>query len=122
MKFEDATLCVLLDRLDLLKRKPNIEQDYTDYKQNLTMNGITATDVVLKKMKGMPIKWVRNDFPYDVDGTRHYLIWSTTPLDNEQIDDIAKRHVKGREFIRFVNPMNLRSIRDLWHAHVIVKM
>ena len=122
MKFEDAKMCVILDRLDLLIRKQDTEQKYTEYKSNLQMNGLTPGDVIQKKMKDLPIKWARNDFPCDVEETRHYVIWSTHPLENERIDEIAMKHVNGREYIRFVNPMNMRSVKDIWHAHVIVKM
>lgn len=122
MKFEDAKLCVLLNRLDLLSRKRYVEEEYKKYKKNLAMNGITASDVIIKNMKKASVKWTRNDFPYDVENTRHYLVWSTAPLEMQQIDEITRKRVNGREYLRFVNPVNLRSVKDLWHAHVLVKM
>jgi len=120
MIWEDAKMCVLLDRLDLFSRKKNVLEKYNQYCDVLNRNGVTVSDVITKKMKGRPIAWMRNEYPYDVDDTRHYLIWSTYQLSNERIEEIATRHAQGRKFICFVNPSYLQSVKDIWHAHVII--
>lgn len=120
MILEDAKMCVLLDRLDLFTRKKEVLEKYNQYREALNRNGVSVSDVIAKKMKGRPIAWMRNEYPYDVDNTRHYLIWSTYQLSNEKIKEIATRHAQGRNFICFVNPKYLRSVENIWHAHVII--
>jgi len=113
-------MCVLLNRLDLFTRKKEVLEKYNQYCDALNRNGVTVSDVITKKMEGRPIAWMRNEYPYNVDNTRHYLIWSTYQLSNEKIKEIATRHAQGRKFICFVNPEYLRSVKDIWHAHVII--
>jgi hypothetical protein len=122
MKWEDAKMCIVLDRLDLLRRSPDVLRQYNEYRQNLATNGINIRDVILNKMRKRPVKWMKNDYPYNVEGTKHYLIWSMTPLENDLIRDFADKYTGGREYLTFVNPEHLKSIPDIWHAHVLVKM
>ncbi|APC25687.1 hypothetical protein BST79_gp174 [Only Syngen Nebraska virus 5] len=122
MKWDDAKLCIAFDRLDLFRRSPDVLRQYNEYRQNLDDNGINIRDVILNKMRKRPVKWLRNDYPYNVEDTRHYLIWSMTPLDNDLVRDFADKYTGGREYLTFVNPIHLKSIPDIWHAHVLVKM
>jgi Protein of unknown function (DUF3605) len=59
-----------------------------------------------------------NIFPYNVkDGIYHYLIWSLNELDNSQIEEtLEKNDLKGA--IYFVNSMEHRSVKGVWHTHV----
>jgi len=120
MRWEDACMCVLLGRFDLFSRSKEVASKYDEHKSALQQNKITMEDVILRKMKGADITWIRNDFPYDVAGTRHYVVWSTMPLTDEKIREVALLRVGGREFIQFVNPDERRSVKKLWHAHVLV--
>lgn len=122
MRWDDAKLCAILDRHELFSRSKPVLEKYDEYKSTLVQNKINIEDVIFKNMKGANIKWMRNAFPYDVDGTRHYLLWSSIPLTNDKINEIASTHAGGREFLCFVNPGELRSVKGLWHAHCIVKM
>ncbi|AGE48483.1 protein of unknown function (DUF3605) [Paramecium bursaria Chlorella virus AN69C] len=122
MKWEDAKMCIALDRLDLLRRSPDVLRQYNEYRQNLASNGINIRDVILKKMRKRLVKWMKNDYPYNVEGTKHYLIWSMTPLENYFIRDFADKYTGGREYLTFVNPEHLKSIPDIWHVHVLVRM
>lgn len=122
MLWSDAKLCAILDRHDLFYRSKSVLEKYDEYKMALEQNKINIEDVIRKKMKGANTLFMRNAFPYDVDGTRHYIIWSQLPLNNDQIHDISSRHAGGREFLCFVNPDELQSVKGLWHAHCILKM
>lgn len=121
MLWSDFKMCVTLGRFDLLSRSPSMRSKYEQYKDALHQNNIAIEDVIVKKMRGAPVKWMRNAFPYDVDGTRHYVIWSATPLKIEEIREIASFRTGALEFVAFVNPSEYRSIKRLWHAHVLVK-
>jgi len=122
MKWDDAKLCIAFDRLDLFRRSPEVLRQYNEYRQNLDDNGINIRDVILNKMRKRPVKWLRNDYPYNVEDTRHYLIWSMTPMENDLIRDFADKYTGGRDYLTFVNPEYLKSIPDIWHAHVLVRM
>jgi tRNA U38,U39,U40 pseudouridine synthase TruA len=120
MLWDDAKMCILLDRLDLFTRKPDILKKYHEYLNAMQRNGISVADIIIKKMGNHPIAWMRNEYPYDVEGTTHYLIWSTEPLSSDKINEIAAKHAGSREFIQFVNPENLKSVKEVWHAHVFI--
>jgi hypothetical protein len=120
MLFDDAKWCVLLDRLDLFRRTQDVQKEYDKYVQSITRNGISVSDVIVKKMDGHRIAWMRNEYPYNVNNAAHHLIWSTEPLSDEKIVEIATNHAGGREFVRFVNPPKLKSVPDMWHCHVLI--
>jgi len=122
MRWDDAKLCAILDRHDLFSRSKPVLEKYDEYKSALDRNQIKIEDVIRKNMKGAPIKWMRNAFPYDVDGTRHYLIWSVVPLTKEKIQEVALMHVGTMDYFVFVNPEELQSVNGLWHAHCLIKM
>lgn len=65
----------------------------------------------------------RNDFPYSWDdGMEHYLLWSNQEVpDNEIGGYIQKLMPQPTKAVWFVNPAELKSIPEIWHAHVIVK-
>ena len=121
MLWDDAKMCIVLDRLDLFRRSKEVMAKYQEYIMAVNRNGTSVRDIIMKKMMGRPIAWMKNEFPYDVKGAVHYLICSDTPLSDERIREIAGRHAVGREFVTFVNPDHLRSVKDLWHAHVLIK-
>lgn len=121
MRWDDSKICVILGRLDLFSRSPEVTENYDRYRSALYQNKINIEDVIENKMQGASFKWMRNAFPYDVDGTRHYVIWSVTPLSTEKIREIAFLRVGGLEFVHFVNPGELQSVKKLWHAHILVK-
>ena len=121
MLWSDAKLCAILDRHDLFSRSKPVLEKYEEYKSALEQNQIKIEDVIRKNMKGAPIKWMRNAFPYDVDESRHYLIWSEVPLTKEKIQEVASMHTGTMDYFCFVNPEELQSVTGLWHAHCLVK-
>ena len=121
MLWSDAKLCSILERYDLFSRSKPVLEKYEEYRSALERNQIKIEDVIRKNMKGENIKWMRNAFPYDVDESRHYLIWCEVPLTKEKINEIALMHVGTMEYFCFVNPEELQSVNGLWHAHVLVK-
>ena len=68
--------------------------------------------------------WRINDFPYDFElGIIHYCLWSTVPLNEEEIQSEIEARFDPKQYdsLFFVNPPSLQSIRDLWHAHVMIR-
>lgn len=65
--------------------------------------------------------WLENDFPYACQaGIEHHNIWCTIPLSTEQVDAVVEEHKPASKYetLTFVNPVELQSVRAIWHAHV----
>ena len=65
---------------------------------------------------------VPNDFGYwfAAPEIKHYLHWSTTELGAAAVEAAAREVAAGNEYLVFVNPAALKSVRGVWHAHVLV--
>ena len=67
----------------------------------------------------------KNDFPYNLEeGVEHFLLWSNQDLSPDEIDTYIQEHTVSLDpldTLWFVNPTELKSIPDLWHAHVMVR-
>ena len=45
------------------------------------------------------------------DGIEHHVIWSSVPLEAEEVDEVIQRNrPEGCEYVWFVNPLELRSV------------
>jgi hypothetical protein len=67
-----------------------------------------------------------NDFPYYlVDGIQHWLIWcDPKPKESEEIiEKTINKEFPSNKFERlsFVNPLRLRSVSGVFHAHVFTR-
>ncbi|KAL0087993.1 hypothetical protein J3Q64DRAFT_1621695, partial [Phycomyces blakesleeanus] len=65
-----------------------------------------------------------NDFPYDVqEGISHILIWSRLPLTRSQIQQILEEKYgqESWEWVFWVNPPEIQSVRKLPHVHVFLR-
>ena len=68
--------------------------------------------------------WRRNDFPYHFEeGIDHWVLWSSSgPLLDEALrGEAAERFGTDHEFLIWVNPPELQSVRAMWHAHVLIR-
>lgn len=70
------------------------------------------------------VVWAVNDFPYSLaPGIEHHCVWA--PSHQAAAPDALaacieeNRPTETWETIWFVNPAHLRSVRDVWHAHVM---
>eukprot|EP00890_Picochlorum_soloecismus_P005374 jgi/Picsp_1/5838/NSC_03197-R1_sulfotransferase len=55
-----------------------------------------------------------NDFPYYMEGgIEHFILWSTSPMEKEDIESYIAREMPGFEYLWFVNPVELRSVLDV---------
>ena len=85
---------------------------------------------ILKNSLNIPACTNSNDFlilnscqfPYATPpGVFHAILWSTRSLENQEIDGILKSLI-DLDYIYFVNPTRLRSIKTIDHAHVFIKL
>lgn len=75
-------------------------------------------------LHALKLVWAPNDFPYSLDsGIDHHCVWapsrhSATP---QALAACIEEHKPAAvwETLYFVNPAHLRSVRDVWHAHVL---
>jgi hypothetical protein len=75
---------------------------------------------------GVPnlLVWAANDFPYSLEpGIEHHCVWAPSheaaaPAALDAFVE-AQRPRSDWETLRFVNPAHLRSVRNVWHAHVM---
>eukprot|EP00878_Enallax_costatus_P022375 GHUV01023733.1.p1 GENE.GHUV01023733.1~~GHUV01023733.1.p1 ORF type:complete len:166 (+),score=31.63 GHUV01023733.1:130-627(+) len=71
----------------------------------------------------IPCNRVPQDFPYYFeDNVQHWLLWSTSgPLSHAAIEQETRQKFPDMDYLIFVNPAALQSIRDIWHCHVLVR-
>lgn len=71
---------------------------------------------------GRVVVFRKNDFPYNLDnGVEHFLLWSNQDLSPDEIDVYIQENTHGAlDTLYFINPAELKSIPELWHAHVMV--
>lgn len=75
---------------------------------------------------GVPttLVWAVNDFPYSLEpGIEHHCVWAPSheAAAPAALEAFIEVHRPGNtwETLRFVNPAHLRSVRNVWHAHVM---
>jgi hypothetical protein len=71
-----------------------------------------------------PVIILPNDFPYSVEeGISHILLWSQIPLASDYIEQILESNYghKLYEWVYFVNPPEIQSVRKLPHVHVFMR-
>lgn len=69
-----------------------------------------------------PVIILPNDFPYSVTpGIHHILLWSQIPLTRPYIQHILESNYGSYEWVYFVNPPEIQSVRKLPHVHVFMR-
>lgn len=69
------------------------------------------------------ILFILNKYPYNIEKSiKHYILFSLKPLNKNEIIKVLSKILINYEFIFFINDKNTRSIKNLWHCHVFVKI
>mmetsp|Transcript_2743 Transcript_2743/g.3827 ORF Transcript_2743/g.3827 Transcript_2743/m.3827 type:complete len:243 (-) Transcript_2743:1303-2031(-) len=140
------------DQLDKMSRSRSEQDRYEEYILKIRSEWLSVVDHILcskfdfekekvvvngiDKWRSHPsleeVNFVKkslrlNDFPYYVeDNVQHWCLWKLK--DNVDVDDISfarKELYKAldvEEFIHFVNPPHLKSIPEIDHAHIFVRL
>eukprot|EP00127_Corallochytrium_limacisporum_P002542 Clim_evm99s128 gene=Clim_evmTU99s128 len=143
-KFETLEELVNTGQLDVLVRSVPMHKEYRTFRNEHVKEWRTMTDSLRHRVFGRepkvdphtglkytdpippeePIKYalLPNDFPYAVDkGIEHYVFWASQNIsDFSIIDQYVKEKFNKRRYIYFENPVELKSVLDLWHAHVFI--
>jgi hypothetical protein len=78
------------------------------------------------------IIFTQNDYRYNFEpNILHYILWSTNELnENEIIYELENRipYIINKPFVKrnrdynfWINPLNIQSVKTIWHAQVIIK-
>eukprot|EP01120_Amphizonella_sp_Union-15-10_P017443 TRINITY_DN967_c0_g1_i2.p1 TRINITY_DN967_c0_g1~~TRINITY_DN967_c0_g1_i2.p1 ORF type:complete len:175 (-),score=26.34 TRINITY_DN967_c0_g1_i2:176-700(-) len=126
------------DRLELLGRLKEGRTIYLNSSERIKQEWATVGDFILNREFNFPsenvsgkkrvtfpeeipeiINFRVNDYRYAVeDSIEHHLIWSTVPLTEDKIKQILEKERVGYEYLFFVNPPNLQSVKNVHHVHV----
>ena len=62
-----------------------------------------------------------NSFPYFIDeNLDHMTLWATEPLQATRVEEILNRYFDTNNRYWFEQPIDLKSIKGVWHVHVFV--
>ena len=148
--WDELKTLVKNDQLDKMSRSRSEQDRYDDYIQKIKKEWVSVADHILcskfdferefdeasLRLKAKPsleeVDFVRtslcpNDFPYFVeDEVQHWCLWKLQ--ENVVVNDImiAKKELFEKldveEFIHFVNPPHLKSIPQIDHAHIFIRL
>ncbi len=83
---------------------------------------------ILSVLGERSVGFIDNLFPYDgimPEGSNllHTCLWSvTTPLSNLEINHYIALKYQSKPALVFVNNLERKSVKEIWHAHVVVDM
>ena len=104
---------------------------YSDYIKikHLQYNTMVCQDNKLSSRKtknSLCTLLIENEYPYEFapeDNIKHYMIWALTPLSSQEIRSIMINSIYSYiEYVWFENDDANKSIKDLWHCHIMFKV
>ena len=123
-----------------VSRKPNVQRAYEDrkamvkatFKSYVDMIKVECLEFALSTTK--PYKAIRKinsrdyaltttPFPFDIEaGVTHNVLWSLTPLSDQEIKNIIERKFRPQcfKYVYYENALKDKSVPDIWHVHVFV--
>ncbi len=93
-----------------------IKVTHLKYKAETDSDGLIIS---VKTNESLDCNFTINDFPYYMeDCILHCVFWSTIPIDhNELLKEITDENI-----LWFENDLSRKSIKDLWHVQVLLKI
>lgn len=111
-----------VDRLKILK-KYNTYEDFIKIKY-LKFKSFLINDKIssLFSEDGKKMALVLNKYPYILNkNIKHYTLFSLKPLSYKELIDIFSS-VPTENLLIHINDKKTRSIKNLWHCHIFVKI
>lgn len=97
-----------------------IKITYLDYNSNLNKSKLEA----IKTKQSLEYNLIRNPYPYNISGLniQHYVLFSESEIPEQEQLKIIKKYIdlENKNFIHFTNAYDKRSIKNLWHLHILV--
>lgn len=125
----------------ILSRLADIQQKYIVNKNNILKKYVTYEDfikikylkfkayqinmkiVAIKHKDSLGLNFVLNKYPYNIQkNIKHYILFSIKPLSITEQNIIINNLIPQYKFLNIVNNISDRSIKNLWHCHVFVKI
>ncbi|KAK9765038.1 hypothetical protein K7432_006952 [Basidiobolus ranarum] len=104
------------------KQTLKIKQKYGSMDQYIQQVKLGWIDSEGNAIPGKDFCLVPNDFPYNLDPSiQHLVLWCRKPFTRDEMRDILRAELPDKEFLFFVNPKSLQSIRTVYHAQVMVR-
>ena len=116
------------NRFNYLCRNNFNSTRYYIHKFLLKKNNINISDYISNKyLKNKKYYLVKNTFPYHLEKNILHLVLWINDLNITDIKQLIKKELeikykKEYSFLFFENPKHLRSINDIKHFHVFVKL
>ena len=64
-----------------------------------------------------------NHFPYHFeDDIGHFVLWSTDEMKDSEVDEFVEDAYPNQSYLWWRNPAQKRSVPDVWHAQILIKM
>jgi len=104
-------------------RKQRIQSDYEKFMKILKDKNILIEDYISKYIiKDNIFKLCQNDFPYDIPGYKHYLLWISPKIKIHISNIIIKYYIdyKFNNYIYFENHIKNKSVLGIRHFHIFV--
>ncbi|KAI9006683.1 hypothetical protein CLU79DRAFT_892147 [Phycomyces nitens] len=123
---------VSTNQIKRIHRSPSVQVEYDNWiKNTLSKYGTIENYLLSTKLHFPPsstgecpsVVILPNDFPYYTQqGILHILIWSKSPLSRSCTQMILEeQYGKGWEWVYWVNPPEIQSVRKLPHVHVFLR-
>ncbi len=139
-----------LEQMRRLGRSPETLQSYREFKARIANFYASVRDMILIKVFGREYEvnsenkfvavegtratratraatgpfFVPNDFPYNMEpGIKHWLLWSDHAMRDGEVEAFLRSDPSASSAdarLTFVNPVELQSIPDIHHVHVLL--
>ena len=105
-----------------------IKINYLQYESILHMNLKKA----IKNNKSLEYNLIKNPYPYNIKSNmqsnmqsniQHYVLFSEKEIPKTEQLKIIKNNldIENKNFIYFTNAYDKRSIKNLWHLHILIQ-
>ena len=147
LSWPDVKVIIEDGALEKLGRSADQQCKYVEFRDNLQINWETVTDYLLVskmdfakelaengKMRAVRPSTIeirtilsRNDFSYNFESDiDHFVLWKVgSSLTSDEVltaaHDIVKE-LNAVDFVTYINPPHLKSILDIEHAHILLKL
>ncbi|KAJ9081524.1 hypothetical protein DSO57_1013872 [Entomophthora muscae] len=126
MDWDEIVKNVELNRLDLFGRSIEGEARYQSSCQNIREKYGSVSryiyDVKLLPLR-QEIELLGKDVLMEKPLIKHHLIWSLEEWsDTPAIQAFLEQKLPNCRIIFFINPMHLRSVKDIFHIHVFSQL
>lgn len=149
LSFGDVKEIVASGRLEKLGRSPQQQEVYNNFYANVIMkNWKSGSDFILANKFGFlivldddlkravkrplptteeKIVLLKNDFPYNLESDiEHFILWKINGSVTEAEIDAATAELRVKynvqDSVFYINPPQLKSIPDIDHAHIMIKV